>query len=379
MTALPETILQFGAGRFLRAFADLFVHQANQAGQQVGQIAVVQSTGDDRARLLNARQGRYHVVIRGFAEGEVIDRVEECASIRRALVATEQWEEIRALACTPTIRYFLSNTTEAGYQLDPTDQPDQSPPRSFPAKLLQLLRDRHAAGSPPPVIIPCELLEGNAQRLRQTVLDLGQTWNYPTHLLHWIEHDCRWLHTLVDRIVSGTPKEHPLLAEDPLLLVAEPYALFALEDHPDAPFAQHPAIVRTPDVAPFFLRKVRILNAAHTALLIRAVAKGHALVRQAMDDEELCRWLEQLLFSEIVPTLEGRVEDGETFARQTLDRFRNPFLDHKFADIALHHANKVQVRLSSTQQEYVDRFAKRPPLLDELLARPEAFHPMGNK
>src|SRR3954451_7486486 len=119
MSALPETILQFGSGRFLRAFADLFIHQANQQGQAVGRVVVVQSTGDDRAGGLNRQGGRYHVVVRGIEDGKVVDRVEPCEAVSRALIARSQWNEVLALARSPDLRVILSNTTEKGYDLDP--------------------------------------------------------------------------------------------------------------------------------------------------------------------------------------------------------------------------------------------------------------------
>ncbi len=368
MSTPSETILQFGAGRFLRAFFDLFVHQANQQGQNIGQIAVIQSTGDDRASLLNSSGGKYHVIIRGIEEGKTIDRVEECGSISRALVADRQWDEVLALARSPSLRTIVSNTTEAGYNLDPSDGPTSAHPKSFPGKLYVLMRERFAAQLPAPTIIACELLEGNAVLLRDKVLGLADAWGGSDELKHWLRQDCVWLQTLVDRIVSGTPKDHPLLATDPLVIVAEPFAFFALEEHPRSAFTCiHPAIVRTPDVLPYFLRKVRILNAGHTALLIQAQPKGYALVREAMADPELANWLERLFAEEIVPTLEGRVAEPQRFALQTLDRFRNPFLDHKFSDIALHHSTKVQIRLVSTWKEYQERFGKEPPLLTAVL------------
>ena len=374
--SLPETILQFGSGRFLRAFADSFIHQANEQGQNVGRVVLVQSTGGDRAGTLAQQGGRFHVVVRGLENGEVVDRVEEVASISRALVAGSQWHEVRAVARSPQLKFVLSNTTEAGYTLDPGDTPALAPPRSFPGKLLLLLKERFDAGLPGLTIIPCELMEGNAGLLRSTVLGLAEQWIMTGAFRAWLADECVWLHTLVDRIVSGTPKDHPLLATDPMLIVAEPFAFWALEDHPKAyPFARHPAIVRCSDVKPYFLRKVRILNAAHTALLIKAVPRGFALVREAVTDPELEAWLERLLFEEIVPVLEGRVDRPAEFARQTIERFKNPFLDHKFADIALHHESKVQIRLVPTAAEYEAKFGKKPPLLSEVLSRPVEASP----
>lgn len=364
MPPLPETILQFGSGRFLRAFADLFVHHGNEQGQNIGKIVVVQSTGDGRAGGLNAQGGRYHVVVRGLENGQVVNRVEECASISRALHAGSQWADVLALAASPQLHTILSNTTEAGYALDPEDAPADAVPRSFPAKLLAVLKARFDADQPAPTVIPCELIEGNARILREAVVKLATDWNHPAAFVGWVTQECAWLHTLVDRIVTGTPNDHPLLATDPMVIVAEPFAFWALEDHPRSKFTlRHPAVTRAKDVEPYFLRKVRILNAAHTALLIRARPRGFAIVRDAVNDPELGAWLWGLLSEEIVPALEGRVDQPLRFAEQTVERFRNPFLDHKFADIALHHESKMRVRLLPTRDEFAAKFGKPPPLL----------------
>lgn len=369
MNPLPETILQFGAGRFLRAFADLFVHHANEQGLSVGRIVVVQSTGAERAAALNRQHGRYHVAVRGYENGAVVDRIEASASISRALVADTQWGEIRALARSPDLRIILSNTTESGYDLDPADTPTAAPPRSFPAKLLAVLCQRFDAGQPGPIIVPCELREHNADTLRALLLQLSHEWRLTAEFLHWLEHDCIWLNTLVDRIVVDPPADHPLLREDALLAVCEPYALWAIQQK-TTPFLRHPAVVWTPDVQPYFLRKVRILNGAHTALLIKAWPRGLRTVRQVVLDAELGPWLQRLLFEEVVPVLEERVDRPEEFARQVLDRFRNPFFDHPLASIAAHHAAKVQVRLVPTFQEYQTKFNRTPPLLSEVLNMP---------
>ena len=366
MPPFPETILQFGSGRFLRAFADLFVSQANATGQAIGRIVVVQSTGEGRAGGLNAQGGRYHVVVRGFEHGAVVDRVEICDSISRALHAGTQWDKVLKVARSPDLQTILSNTTEAGYKLD-DDSPTDTVPKSFPAKLLAVLRARFEANLMAPTVIPCELIEGNATLLKRVVLELAAVWNEPVPFREWLLA-VPFLHTLVDRIVTGTPADHPLLATDPMVIVAEPFAFWALEDHPASQFKlKHPAITRTAEVQPYFLRKVRILNAAHTALLIRAVPRGFTIVRDAVNDPELGAWLQKLLAEEIVPTLEGRVDGAARFAEQTIERFKNPFLDHKFSDIALHHESKIQVRLVPTAAEFATKFGRMAPLLTSVI------------
>jgi len=369
MTSLTETILQFGAGKFMRSFADLFVHQANEQGQGIGRIVVAQTTGDGRADALTKQGGRYHVLVRGLENGIRVERIEEVASISRALSAAKQWDDLRKFARGEDLRYILSNTTEAGYDLDPADNSDDRPPRSFPAKLLLLLKDRFDSHQPGVTVIPCELLDHNADKLLAVVLKLAESWQFSEELKDWLQTECVWLNTLVDRIVAATPTDHPLFRTDELLTAAEPFAFWAIQEKPKAgPFIKHPAIVRAAYIQPYFLRKVRILNGAHTALLCKARPRGFRTVREAVEDPELGVWLHRLLVTEIVPTLEGRVDGPEKFARQTLERFRNPFLEHKLSDIALHHEMKVKVRLVPTRDEFVARFNRRPPLLDEVLA-----------
>jgi tagaturonate reductase len=157
------------------------------------------------------------------------------------------------------------------------------------------------------------------------------------------------------------------LDKDPLLAVGEPFALWAIGTH-GAPFIDHPLVRLVDDVRPYALRKVRILNGAHTAMVIRTRGTGIETVREAVLDPEIRPWLERLLLDEILPTVDGRIVDGEAFVRQTLERFENPFIEHRFSSIELHHAAKVAVRLVPTRDEYIASFGKEPPILSELLA-----------
>jgi tagaturonate reductase len=371
---LPETVLQFGSGKFLRGFADAFIHHANQEGQGVGRVVVVQTTGDSRADTLSRQGGRYHVAVRGLSGGLVVDRVEEIASISRGLVASRQWDEVMAVAGAPQLRYLISNTAEAGYNLDPADRPGDRPPRSFPAKLLLVLAERFRAGQTGLHLLPCELFEHNADKLREIVLNLAREWQLNSGLAEWIGSDCTWHNALVDRIVTVQTSDDSRLQGDAMAVMGEPYSLWAIEDREGrGGLFRHPAVRVTRDVMPFFLRKVRILNAAHTAMVSQAIPRGHGLVREAMDDPAILAWLERLLFEEIVPTLQGRVEEPEAFARQTLERFRNPFLQHKLTDIMAYHDEKVKIRLVSTRDEFMKKFGKTPPLLEQAIAwRPQA-------
>ena len=372
MNTQSETVLQFGGGNFLRAFADLFIEEANRGPNPVGQVVVVQSTASRRAALLNAQGGRYHVVTRGIVDGEQVDAVQAVTSVARGLVAQEEWPAVLAVATAPQLRLIISNVTEAGYLLDAADteyRPDGvAAPCSFSAKLLAVLHARYQAGQPGVTILPCELLDHNADRLLALLLEQAALWQLPAPFLQWLQSEVYWLNTLVDRIVSGKPAEHPLLATDQLLTVAEPFALWVIEGKGrERDLFAHPAIVVVDDVERYALRKVRILNGAHTALVSKALPMGIVTVREGVNHPAVGPWLRRVLFEEIVPTVADRVDGAEEFAAQVLDRFANPFLDHKLADIALHHETKVQVRLLSTYRDYTAQRGTPPPLLHALL------------
>ncbi len=370
MTASAETILQFGAGRFLRAFVDRFVQHANDAGQDVGKVVVVQSTPGARADLLNRQPEGYHVLIRGYEEGELVERIEPVRSIGRALAAGEQWDQVLEIARSPELRYIVSNATEAGYVFDAGDGPDASPPSTLPTKLTQVLWHRFQAGAAPLVMLPCELIERNATRLLDLVISQAKQWSLSDAFMNWARADCAWLNSLVDCIITDPPADHPLAAKDRLLVHAEPYALWAIERPAGKQVSlfQDAAMHVVDDLTPFFLRKVRMLNGLHSAMVAKFLPKGFVTVQQVLADRDATRWLRDLLYEEIVPVLAYRLEGVALFADQTLDRMRNPFLAHKLSDIALHHKDKVRVRLEPTREEYEKLFGKTPRRLAEVLS-----------
>lgn len=364
---LPETVLQFGTGKFLRAFADLFLHELSLGPRPAGRAVVVQSTGSERAAQFNRQPNGYHVALRGLVAGEAIDRQVEVHSVARALAAQTHWDDLTEQARSPALRAIVSNVTEAGYTLVDADRASDRPPRSFPAKLLALLQSRFESGLPGPMILPCELLDSNAQRLRELVLEQARRWDSPASVVDWVSNHCDWHNTLVDRIVAAPTVDDPLAAQDPLMAVAEPFALWAIERLHWPELASHPAVACVDDVRPYSLRKVRILNGAHTALVAKALPLGLSTVRQAVEDERIGPWLDRLLSEEIVPVLEGRVESPQAFACETLQRFRNPWIEHRLADIALHHDVKLKTRLAPTALEYRQKFGRPARLLSEIV------------
>jgi tagaturonate reductase len=367
MTNLPETILQFGAGRFLRAFFDRFVHQANESGQNVGRIVVVQRSADQRSELLANNSAGYQVLVRGYSDGELVQRHERVQSISRVLLSDTQWREVLAFAKSPDLRFIVTNATESGYLLDAKDK-ITAPPSTLPAKLTQVLWARYQAKMAAPTMLPCELIERQADKLTALICEQSQAWGLPDAFRAWVKHECVWLNSLVDCIV--TMPEPAIAEKDPLLICAEPYYLWALEASPSlalrAKMFTHPALRVADDIAPFFLRKVRILNGTHTAMVGKFLGQFET-VQQLLADKTAARWIRDLMYEEIVPTLAYRLDLVAAFADETYDRFRNPYTNHKLADIAKGHADKVMVRLAPTCAEYERLFGKPPRRIAEAM------------
>jgi tagaturonate reductase len=332
----------------------------------------VQSTPGARADLLNRQPDGYHVLVRGIEDGETVQRVEPVRCVSRALAAEGQWDQVLTLARSPQLRYFISNSTESGFTLEPGDALHAAPPKSMPAKLTQVLWHRFQAGAPPLLLLPCELIERNAEKLRELVANLAQQWGLPAEFAAWVRDRCVWPCSLVDCIITDPqPGEHPLTAKDQLLVCAEPYALWALERPKSGQpaFFTHPAIEWVDDLEPYFLRKVRILNGLHTAMVCKFYSKGYETVGDVLADKQAARWVRGLVFEEIVPTIAYRVPEVAAFADQVWDRLRNPFVKHLLSNIAKHHDDKVRVRLVPTRQEYEKLFGKTPRRLAEALAK----------
>jgi tagaturonate reductase len=341
LTEFP--ILQFGASRFLQAHVDLFVSEALPRGEAMGRIAVAGTTGsaESRRRIAAFAAGKpYPVLVKGLSDGAVVNEKVEVKSVSAGVDAATQWEELERLFIAA--RCAVSNTADRGYEIDPDDRADAGPPRSFPAKLAKLLLARHRAGADPITLFPCELTPTNGQVLRGVVLDMLDRWQAPADARRWVGEGCIWVNSLVDRIVS-----EPL---EPLGAVAEPYALWAIEDQPGLELpCRHPAIVVAADLKPYERLKLFILNLGHTYLAELWAKEGGAptlTVREAVADTTMRAKLDALYAEEVMPVFAaiGMGDEAETYLKTVIERFSNPFLDHRLSEIFTNHEAKKQRR-----------------------------------
>jgi tagaturonate reductase len=337
-------ILQFGTSRFLQAHADLFIGEALAGGEALGPVTVVQTTDSaDSAKRIAAfnRPGGYPVRIRGLQDGVVVDRVQTVASVQRGLSAQRDWAQVRELAAGP-VQVIISNTGDRGYELSPEDHrgllDGEVAPRSFPAKLLVLLHGRYLRGGAPVTLLPCELVSGNGTVLRDCVLQLARDWALDEAVIVWLAEECVWVNSLVDRIVSE--------AIDPVGAVAEPYALWAIEAQPKMQLpCRHAQIVVTDRLEHYERRKLFLLNLGHSFLaecwLTENRQEGETVL-QAMTDPRLSARLEALWEEEVLPVFRalGEEDASRAYLAQVRERFGNPYLAHRLADIAKNHEEK---------------------------------------
>jgi tagaturonate reductase len=386
---LPERVLQFGEGNFLRSFADWMLNAMNAQGLFGGRAAVVQPIARGSADTLNEQDGLYTLVLRGLQGGQVVERRELITAISRALDPYRSWGACLDLAAQPEIRFVISNTTEAGIAYVDEPRPSGRCPESFPAKVATLLAERFTRLSGDPtrglVFLPCELIDRNGETLRACVLRHAEAWGLGPDFIRWVSGSNRFLNTLVDRIVPGYPHEEiPALTEtlgyeDRLLTTGEIFHVWVIEG--DAAVAEELPLTRaglnvvwTPDLQPFRTRKVRILNGAHTMTALPAYLAGLDTVRECVEDPAIGAYLRRGIFGEILPLLALPAEDTRRFAEDVLERLANPFIKHNLISIALNSVAKYRVRVLPSLLEYRAAHRRLPPALTFSLAALLAFY-----
>ena len=362
---METKILQFGEGNFLRCFIDWMVQKMNDRAGFDGQVQIIQPIGDELcvpSQILNARGGKYHTCLRGVIGGKTVEEIEEISSVKGVDLAAN----LEKYATLPSLRFVVSNTTEAGIQYVKGEN-------TFPAKVLRLLKARHAAGLPGLVFIPCELIEHNGDNLKKCVLQ--HLADAPDAALEaYVRNDCVFCSTLVDRIVAGRPDpesaaryEKQLGERDEVLVCGEPFHFFVIETptgfdlERELPLRKAGVnVVYTPDMQPYRTRKVRFLNATHTTMVYLGLEKGFTEVAQCIADPEFNAFVRQVVFDEIFPTVDLPDAEKKEYAESVLERFANPFAHHQLKSIALNTIAKWKTRCLPVVCDYYRLNGKLP-------------------
>jgi len=382
VSGLTEKVLQFGEGNFLRAFVDMFIDRLNETGRFNGSIAVVQPISQGMADALNAQDCCYTVVLRGLEDGIPVAEKRVVTAISRAINPYTNFDTYMETMKKPQLRYIVSNTTEAGIAYLETDNQQDCPPASFPGKVTALLYERYKlfGGDPTKgfIFIPCELIDNSGDNLKEIVLRHAANWQLSDDFITWVKESNYFANTLVDRIVTGYPKdeiealEAELGYKDDMLVTGEIFHFFAIEApaaalqeiEKDMPFQKAGLnVVLTNDATDYKLRKVRILNGSHTMSVLAARLAGKETVGEMMNDSLFIEYLRKGIYDEIIPTLDLSEEDLKSFAASVFDRFANPHIKHYLLSIALNSVSKFKARVLPTIFDYHKKTGRLPEVL----------------
>lgn len=379
LLALPEKVIQFGTGVLLRALPDYFIDRANKRGVFNGRIIMVKSTDTGSIAAFKQQDGIYTHLIRGLVNGKQEEAVVINTAISRVLTTNAEWPRVLDCAGQPELQVVISNTTEVGIRYIP-EKVFSGVPVSYPGKLLAFLYQRYTVfrgdDSKGMVIIPTELVPDNGTLLHKILVQLGHYNQLPAPFFEWLEKANTFCNSLVDRIVPGKlpAAEQDLLEQqlgyhDALMIMSESYRLWAIEtDQPRVrevlSFADlDEGVLLAPDIYPYRELKLRILNGSHTFSCGLAYLAGFETVREAMANPHFERFVHQLMTGDIVPCLpDARITlaDATAFAQQTLDRFRNPFLAHRWLNITLQYSSKMKMRNVPLLQRAGSHFPRIP-------------------
>jgi tagaturonate reductase len=380
--------MQYGEGNFLRAFCDVMIDTAKGTDGFNPEIVIVKPIEYGDVKKFIDAGNRYNVVLRGLEDGKKREIYREITSVTDVLdiyASRPDRNKYNALAENENLKFIISNTTEAGIVFDETDKFETEPSATFPGKLTKFLYKRYtyfkgnrAAGV---TVLPVELIDNNGAELLHCVLEYAKIWNLGDDFASFIVSGCNFTSTLVDRIVTGYPKDEKTLSEmcekigydDKLLVTAEIFGLWVIESQKDfsAEFPLKAAgmpVLFTDNLKPYKERKVRILNGAHTSMFSVAFLTGERFVRQSIENDTIGLFVKTLIDEEIIPTLSLDEEDLKKFAADVIERFKNPFIDHELFSISLNSVSKFRARCLPSIKGYASKYGKLPKLFAFSLA-----------
>lgn len=371
----PEKVIQFGEGNFLRAFVDWIIYNMNEKADFNGSVVVVQPIENGMVDMLNAQDGLYYLNLQGLDNGKEVDSIELIDVISRGLNPYTQFDEYIKLAEKPEMRFVISNTTEAGIAFDPSCKLDDKPAKSYPGKLTQLLYHRfktfNGAADKGFIILPCELIFHNGTELKKCIEQYIDLWNLGEDFKKWFETACGVYSTLVDRIVPGYPKDtideiHARIGyNDKLVVKGEIFHLWVIEA-PQSVAKEFPAdkaglnVLFVPSEKPYHERKVTLLNGPHTVLSPVGYLSGLDTVKEIVEHDVTGKFVNKVMFDELLQTLDLPKEELEKFAGDVLDRFRNPFVKHFVTSIMLNSFPKFKTRDLPGLKIYLERKGELP-------------------
>ncbi|MFV0505061.1 MAG: tagaturonate reductase [Lachnospirales bacterium] len=398
--AKKNKIIQFGGGNFLRAFVDYYLNLLNENDLMDSGVTLIQAIPQDTPILEKMQQQDYNYTLieRGMEKGETISRSSIIDIITDVINPYDDMNAYLNCAKSEELRFVVSNTTEAGIVYDGNCKFEDAPQNSFPGKVARFLYERYAhfKGDKTKglVFLPCELIDNNGTTLKEIILKHISDWNLEDDFKTWVLESNYFTNTLVDRIVPGFPRnEISDLTEklgyvDYFIVTSEVFNFWVIEGptwlQEELPFHKLGLyVVWTKDATPYKSRKVRILNGGHTSTVLSAYICGFKTVGEMMNCESFNSLLTNILYDEVIPTLDLPKDDLTNFAASVFDRFKNPFIEHFLMDISLNSTSKYKVRVVPSIVKYYEINKKIPVCLTTSFAGLITFYrgqlPNGKK
>jgi tagaturonate reductase len=391
---LPEKVLQFGTGILLRGLVDYLIDKANNQNIFNGRVVVIKSTGND-VKEFAAQNNIYTVIEKGVYNGEAVEHKTIVTCISRVLPAQQQWQAVLQCANDPAIEIIVSNTTEAGLVFQEEIFSDEEPPKSFPAKLTAYLWQRfkrfNSDAEKGMIILPTELVSNNGEVLKQFVLQHAANNNIADGFVEWINKNNHFCNTLVDRIVPGRSEKDDSINwneniqyTDHLHTTVEPYLLWAIQGNDTVKQklsfiqADNRAVVAE-SIEGFKEQKLRILNGSNTTVVAPGYLAGLNTVYDTVIDKVFKAFTQQLIDEEILPTIIDECPTAPAFAKETMDRFANPFIRYPLLNVALQCSSKMNSRNGATIIRYYKKNEQFPPLISIGLASFFLFYTPAGK
>ena len=367
--------MQYGEGNFLRTFVDAYFDTLCEEGGDYG-VYIVKPITFGTLERFEKQNNKYHIVLRGVEDGKDVEKVRKINVLKDVIDPFANSETYYALAKDKDLKIIVSTPTEAGICYNGADAFDGFESITYPAKLTKFLYERFNAGLDGVYLMPVELIDNNADELKKCVDKYIELWNLPQAFKKWNETQNFYCNTLVDRIVSGYPRDEKtkahiteLLGEtDELVSVGEPFGLWAVENKGEiAKYIKDGVhnieVVLTNDIKYYKKRKVRVLNGSHTNLVPAGLILGAETVYDCMKDEKLSAFVENTLKENINPFVSDDLAATTVFADSIKSRFLNPYLNHQLTSIALNSISKWKARVLPSFKDYYAKYNELPKYL----------------
>lgn len=369
-------IMQYGEGNFLRTFVDVYFDTLNKEGVGEYSVNIVKPITFGTLERFEKQNNKYHIVLRGMNEGKEVEDVYKVDSLDKVIDPFNDFNSYISLAKDADLKIIVSNTTEAGICFNSADSFDGFENITYPAKLTKFLYERYLAGLDGVYLMPVELIDNNANELCKCVSKYIELWNLPEAFKKWNDENNFYCNTLVDRIVSGYPRDEKTKAhleeiigeKDELVSIGEPFGLWAVEKKGDiAKYIKEGVhnieVVLTDNIGYYKKRKVRVLNGSHTNLVPAGLILGAETVYDCMKDQKLSAFVEDTLKDEIIPFVSDDIAATTVFADSIKSRFLNPFLNHQLISIALNSISKWRARVLPSFKDYYAKNGKIAPFI----------------